>query len=191
LNWFVTHSHIELNWVVTHLYNKVRCGAKDKSPYQQADQKLLFVDDYYKYFVKYRLICVCDVTPPYVWHVSQIYCESSVGGVWLIRMYSMTHEYVQHDSFICIAAVAARVRNVTHSYLRHALFIRDSFIFASCPIRDLFVFAICLIQKVHSRVIRFYDMTHLWLIRTMVCATWLIPYVWHDAVISGSHVRKS
>ena len=91
------------------------------------------------------LVCMCDMTHSYVWHVSFVYvttlncmCDitqlymtfSYVGHdlcirvTWLIRMCDMTYSYICHDSCVCTTrhflvcdVTCQYVRDVTHLYV--------------------------------------------------------------------------
>jgi len=95
--------------------------------------------------------------------------------MWLIHMCNMTHLYVWHDSFICVAWLI-HMCYLTHSYVRDHSFILSlvySFVCALCLIRIGFSVGACILNFVIS--LHTWNMTHSYVWRdTFICVTWFI-----------------
>jgi len=108
------------------------------------------------------------MTHAYVWH------DSFVCVAWLIRMCDMTHSYVWHDSFVCVAWLI-RMCDMTNWYVWHDSFVCVAWLIRMCGLthsyvwHDSFVYLTWLIRMcdmTHSNV-RHDSFVHVtWLIRT-------------------------
>jgi len=97
--------------------------------------------------------------------------ESFICATWLIRMWDLTHSYVRHGSFIEVSADAP--------YLRLLL---SCLAWLTCVSRDPFICATWPICK--------FDMTHSYVRRdSLMCATWLIAWLWHVWAMTHLHVQ--
>jgi len=133
--------------------------------------------------VAYMAVALCDMTHSFMWHDSFI-CVACVA----IPLWDMTHSSLWYDSSICVTWLI-HLHDMTHIYVWH-----DSFICLACV-------AIPLCDMTHSSVwldsftcatwlIHLCGMTHssVWH-GPFICVTWLIhaymthSSMWHDSIV--------